>query len=65
MKNVTIALGVLLALAATPPKRHATCQEECLASCYVGPAGSRRQFVCQSECSSRCYSPRAEHKENR
>ena len=66
MKNVTIALGVLLALAASPLKRQATCQEECLAACYVGPTGSHRQFVCEHECFAKCSSHRAEHKtENR
>ena len=66
MKKVTIALGILLVLAASPNKGHATCEQQCLSFCRVSSGASSRQFVCQSQCFAKCYSHRAEHKnENR
>ena len=66
MKKVTIALGMLLVLAASRNRGHATCEQECLSFCHANSGVSSRQFVCQSQCFAKCYSHRAEHKnENR
>ena len=66
MKKVGIALGILLVLAASPNRDHATCEQECLSFCPASSGASSRQFVCQSQCFAKCYSHRAEHKnENR